>query len=335
MSTATAITQSHPAVYERIVRSASRSRSGGLCKLSFHAMGTTCRLQWRASGGEASTREFEDEVLRWVAVFEAKYSRFLPDSLIGRINAAAGEHWVETDPETENLLNLCGQMNFFSGGVFDPTALPLIRLWNWKARPPVIPTEEQLAAARELCGWNKVERRPGGIFLPRAGMCLDLGGIGKEYAVDSVTLLALSRSVENVLVDFGEDVRVNGAPPEGGAWRIGLEDPRHPGSCWTTAAVTNQAVATSGDYLRHFTSDGRRYGHIIDPRNGSPVYNHCLSVSIIAPACSVAGVLATSAFVLGPREGLNLISLCPGVEGCLISEHGRHPSRNFHAYATC
>lgn len=327
------ITNSYPAVHERVLRSTTRSASAGFYKLAFQAMGTICRIHFRARN-PLIAREFQNEVLHWVAQFEAKYSRFLPDSLISRINAAAGEHWVETDPETENLLKLCGEMYFFTRGVFDPTALPLIKLWNWKANPPVIPSETQLAAARELCGWNKIQRRPGAIFLPRAGMCLDLGGIGKEYAVDCVTMLALNRSVENVLVDFGQDVRVNGSPPEGGAWHIGLEDPQHPGTCWTGVAVTNNAVATSGDYLRHFTRERRRYGHIIDPRDGSPVYNSCLSVSVIAPTCTVAGILTTSAFVLGPRDGLNLISLCPGVEGCMISEHGRHPSRNFYAYAT-
>ena len=320
-------------VFDRVRRSATQETAAGLRQLQFLAMGTLCRVHFRTLN-PALARDFQMDVLHWVAQFEAKYSRFIPESLIGRINAAAGLHWVETDPETENILKLCGEMVFFTRNVFDPTSLPLIQLWNWKAKPPVVPTEAQIAETRELCGWNRIERRAGGIFLPRAGMCLDLGGIGKEYAVDCVTMMALERGIADVLVDFGQDVRVHGAPPDGGAWHIGLEDPKNPGKTWTGVAVTNHAVATSGDYLRHFTSDGRRYGHIIDPRNGLPVWNTCLSVSVIAPTCTVAGILSTSAFILGPRDGLNLISLCPGVEGCLVSEQGLHPSKNFYAYAT-
>jgi thiamine biosynthesis lipoprotein len=241
---------------------------------------------------------------------------------------------VEIDSEAENLFKLCAEMVFFTRGVFDPTALPLIQLWNWKANPPVIPTDAQLEAARALCGWSKVQRRSGAIFLPHCGMCLDLGGIGKEYAVDCVTLLAGHRGIENVLVDFGQDVRVHGQPLEKGAWHIGLEDPQHPGSCWAGVAVTNHAVATSGDYLRHFTRDGRRYGHIIDPRNGMPVYNSCLSVSVIAPNCTVAGILSTTAFIFGPGEGLNLIGSYMGADGCITTDNTRYETRRFHEYVT-
>jgi len=329
----TTLANSYPVVYDRVKRSATSSVAAGFYKLAFHAMGTICRVHFR-NPNPALARDFQNEVLQWIAQFEAKYSRFLSDSLVCRINAAAGEHWVDIDPETEGLLNLCGQMVFFTRGAFDPTALPLIQLWNWKANPPVIPTDAQLGAARELCGWNKVQRRPGGVFLPRVGMSLDLGGIGKEYAVDCVTQLARNQSIEGVLVDFGQDVGVHGLPPEKPAWHIGLEDPLHPGNCWAGVAVKNQAVATSGDYLRHFTKDGRRYGHIIDPRDGLPVHNGCMAVSVIAPTCTAAGILSTTAFILGPQEGLNLIGSHMGAEGAITTENSRHQTRRFHEYVT-
>src|SRR6202021_3549306 len=110
----------------------------------------------------------------------------------------------------------------------------------------------------------KVQRRPGGIFLPRRGMALDLGGIGKEYAVDCVVNLAIQRGIRNVLVDFGQDVRVHGHAPDKKFWWIGLESAQQPGKCWSGVAVTDQAVATSGDYSRYFIHNGVRYGHILD-----------------------------------------------------------------------
>ncbi|MCX6895534.1 MAG: FAD:protein FMN transferase [Verrucomicrobia bacterium] len=326
-------TDSTAAVHDRVRQSAQSTATAGFYKLTFTAMSTACRVHFRTIDARLA-QEFQAEVLRWVAWFEARYSRFIPDSLISRINAAAGEHWVEVDPETDALFNLCQEMIFFTRGVFDPTSAPLIRLWNWKASPPVIPTDAQIAAALELAGWRKIQRRPGGIFLPRAGMSLDLGGIGKEYAVDRVCTMALQRGIENVLVDFGQDVRVHGSPPEKGAWHIGLEDPQQPGKCWTGVAVTNHAVATSGDYLRNFTRDGRRFGHIIDPRDGQPVHNGVLSVSVIAPHCTFAGIMSTAAFVLGPKEGMEMMALCPGVEGAIITETNRVLSKNFYTYAT-
>jgi FAD:protein FMN transferase len=320
-------------VRERVVRSAQSTFVGGLHKLSFHAMNTLCQVSF--AGTEARrAREFMSEVLEWIAWFEARYSRFIPDSLISRINAAAGEHWVEVDPETDALFNLCQEMIFLTRGVFEPTALPLLRLWNWKANPPVVPERAAIERALELVGWRKIQRRPGRIFLPQAGMGLDLGGIGKEYAVDRVLGMALQRGLQSVLVDFGADVRVQGRPPDQPAWHIGLEDPRKPGTCWVGLAVTDRAVATSGDYLRHFTHQGRRYGHILDPRDGFPVNNGVLSVSIIAPHCTVAGIFSTAVFILGPEEGMRLLGICPGVEGSIITETARFQTKGFYAYTT-
>jgi len=321
------------AVQERVTRSAHYLFDRGLHKLSFHAMSTICQVHFQAPS-EGVARAFQQEVLDWVGWFEARYSRFISDSLISRINSAAGKDWVEVDAETDALFNLCGEMVFFTRGIFDPTALPLIRLWNWKAKPPVIPTDTVIQSALELVGWNKVQRRKGAIFLPREGMCIDLGGIGKEYAVDRVLTFGLQRGITNILVDFGHDVRVHGQPPERGAWHVGLQDPKNLNRCWTGVAVSNHAVATSGDGIRHFVHEGRRYGHILDPRHGYPVNNGALSVSVIAPHCTFAGILSTAAYILGAKEGIQLMSLCPGVEGCIITETARNHTRGFYAYAT-
>lgn len=325
-------TSSHRLVHERVWRSARRTAEAGLHTLTFQAMSTHCQVKLQTADARQAA-DFQDQVLNWVAWFEAKYSRFIDDSLISRINAAAGEHWVEIDAETEALFALCQEMIFFTRGVFDPTALPLIKLWNWKARPATVPTPEAVKAARELVGWSMVARRPGGIFLPRAGMMLDLGGIGKEYAVDRVLTMGLQRGINNLLVDFGQDVRVHGRPPGHEAWVVGLEDPHQPGKCWTAVLVNQQAVATSGDYLRHFVVAGRRFGHILDPRSGYPVDNGVLSVSVVAPHCTFAGILSTAAFVLGPREGLEMMGLCPGVEGAFITHNNRFQTKGFTRYA--
>jgi thiamine biosynthesis lipoprotein len=318
-------------VYERVLASAQETITNGCHKLGFKAMGTWCQITFDPPSPFAA-KEFKRAVLRWVADFEAKYSRFLPDSLISRINAAAGAHWVEIDPETERIFALCEELIFITSGVFDPTSLPLIQRWNWKAQPPVIPDDAAIRAARELVGWHNVELKPGAIFLPREGMCLDLGGIGKEYAVDCAARLAAAHGIHCALVDFGQDVHARGTPPGKEAWHIGLEDPKRPGTCWASVGARDTAVATSGDYLRCFEIGGRRYGHILDPRTGYPVNNGCRAVTVIAPSCTLAGVLSTTAFILGATEGIKLIETLQRAEGCILTETSRSQTRRFDAH---
>lgn len=300
--------------------------------LAFPALGTTCEVQYVAADAAQATA-FERAVVEWVSGFETKYSRFRPTSLVSRINDAAGRAWVDVDADMEQMLALGDALFATTGGVLDPTALPLLALWNWKADHPKIPVQAQIDAARRLVGWRKVQRLPGKVFLPERGMALDFGGFGKEYAVDIVAHLAREHGIACALIDFGRDVFVLGAPPGRAAWHLGLEDPHSPGAtCGSIAVRGGLGVASSGDYVRCFTIDGRRYGHIVDPRSGRPVDNGCRQVTVVADTCLQAGVLSTAAFVLGAARGMELIEHCPGAEGVIVTETARHHSRGFHAY---
>jgi thiamine biosynthesis lipoprotein len=268
-----------------------------------------------------------------VQAFEAKYSRFRPDSLVSRINQAAGRAWVEVDAEMEQLLKLCDTLHFMTRGVLDPTALPLIQLWNWKAEKPRLPSPSEIAAALRLVGWSKIQHASGKVLLPEPGMALDFGGFGKEYAVDIVARIAQDHGIANALVDFGHDLRALGSPPGRPAWHIGLEDPERPGAIWGSVGLSgNRGIASSGDYIRCFKIDGRRYGHIIDPRTGWPVANGCTQSTVIAGTCLQAGLLSTTAFVLGVPEGPDLIQTFPGAEGMLLGNGTRAQTRGFYQY---
>jgi FAD:protein FMN transferase len=303
-----------------------------LRKLSFPALGTTCEVQYEALGGDAQAAGFEHAVEAWVTAFEAKYSRFRPDSLIGRINSAAGREWVDVDAEMEALLKLCDTLFFMTQGILDPTTLPLIRLWNYKTDTPRIPSSNEIAAARAFVGLKKVQRAPGKVFLPEAGMALDFGGFGKEYAVDITAQIAADHGIASALVDFGHDLRAVGTPPGRPAWHIGLEDPKQPGTSNGSMAVVGKGVASSGDYIRRFVVEGKRFGHIIDPRSGHPVANGCMQATVVAATCLQAGVLSTTAFVLGVPKGIEFIQACPGAEGLLVTEHVRAQTRGFFNY---
>ncbi len=294
----------------------------------YKALGSQCRFLYKTVSIN-SAEEFLRDVICWVNNFEARYSRYSPDSLISEINRNAGRKWTEIDAETDKIFALCDRAVSISNGCFDPSALPLIQLWDYKASRTTIPAPEAIDETLSLVGWVVIERRKGEICLPHKGMGIDIGGIGKEYMVDSVLTLALERGIDNILVDLGQDLRVHGEPPDGGPWRIGLEDPAEPDQCRSGVAVKDCAVATSGDYRRNFSLDGCRFGHIIDPRNGYPVSNNCLAVSVIAPLCTDAGILSTAAFILGPDMGLELIESQNNAEGCIVTAAGRLESSNF------
>lgn len=321
------------AMLGRIRNSARAEFGNGANELTFQALGTRCRISFVAPPSLVSG--FQASALTWVANFEAKYSRFWPESLISRINVAAGREPVPLDAEADRIFALCHELHFLTRGIFDPTALPLLRLWDWKQSRTTLPNEAEISAAKTLVGWRQVQRAPGKIFLPRVGMSLDLGGMGKEYAVDQVSSLARVQGCTSALVDFGADLRVFGLPPDGRpAWHIGLDDPQRPGTPWTGLAVRDAAVATSGDYVRKIELSGVRLGHIVDPRTGRPVANGVRAVSVLAPSCTQAGMLSTSLFVLGPDEGMKLLDATNGVAGAVVLEHKTIVSRRFHEYAT-
>jgi thiamine biosynthesis lipoprotein len=300
-------------------------------RFRWSALGTVCELQFvcaRADRAEA----FFAQAAAWVENFEARYSRFRPDSELSRINAAAGQGWVEILPEMEQMLDICGSLYAMTQGLLDATSLPLMRLWNYRATTPILPEPDAIAVARQLVGWKKVERKPRYVRLPQIGMALDFGGWGKEYAVDAIAELARRSGIADGLVDFGHDLRAWGRPLGKPAWHIGLENPLSPGTHRGSVAIGDRGVASSGDYLRQFTVGGRRYGHIIDLRTGQPVTNGSIQATVIAPSCLQAGVLSTTAFVLGAQAGVKLIQETMGSEGMIQTVNTRYQTRGFFNY---
>lgn len=300
-----------------------------MTEVRFPAFGTHCLIRHVLPAGSAAAEAFTRAVREWVVRFEERYSRFRADSIVGRINAAAGS-WVEIDVETEQMLAICEALHRMTGGILDATSGPLLRLWDYKRRPVVLPDATAVAQARALVGWNLVERRPGAVRLPRVGMSLDFGGWGKEWAVDAIAEIARQCGATDCLIDFGHDIRGLGRPPGRPAWHVGLEDPARPGEHRGSIALTaGCGVASSGDYLRCFEHEGRRYGHIVDARSGRPVDNGVLQVTVVARTCFEAGVLSTTAFILGPEQGLAFIQRHPGAEARMITREGRRETRGF------
>jgi FAD:protein FMN transferase len=268
-------------------------------RFGFRAMAGDHEIQLFANSDATASRA-ADAAIADVARIEAKYSRYRDDSVTTRINRAAGSMPIAIDIETHALLAYADRCFRLSEGRFDITSGVLRRVWDFRARPPRVPSAEAIAAARSLIGWSRVEWDAGTIRLPQPGMEIDLGGIGKEYAADRAATICIERGVVHALVNLGGDVRAVGGQPDGSQWRIGIRDPRAPERAIAGLDVVDGAVATSGDYERYFEVDGRRYCHILDPGSGMPV-EHWRSVSVVAPLCVVAGSCATIAMLLEER----------------------------------
>ncbi len=291
----------------------------GVRKAAFRALGTACELQFTARD-DAQARTFVGAALVWLEGFEARFSRFRSDSLVSRVNAFAGVDWVPVDQEMERLLQMADGLYFLSEGLMDPTLLPLLKVWDWKTARTQLPSAEAVEQARQRTGWKKVQRRPGAVFLPERGMGLDFGGFGKEYAVDRLAQIARQHGLADCLVDLGRDLYALGTGGKFPFWHVGVENGRQPGTCWTGLGLRDQAVAASGDYARSFLLNGVRYGHILDPRTGWPAAKGVRAVTVVAPTCVEAGVYSTTACILGPADGLAMVSRARGVEACVQTD---------------
>jgi thiamine biosynthesis lipoprotein len=264
-------------------------------------MGSPCELRlYGAAPSEVA--EAAEVGIAEVARLERKYSRYRDDSLTTSINRSAGDpDGVCVDAETAALLDYADVSFQQSGGLFDITSGILRRVWDFKAGR--LPAQDELDDVRKRIGWEKVRWERPRLVLPLEGMELDFGGYVKEYAADRVAELCRSRGIRHGLVDLGGDLSVLGPHPDGTPWRVGVRDPRRPDAAMASVALAAGAIASSGDYERFMVVDGKRYGHILNPKTGWPVEG-LAGVSVVASHCLIAGTAATIAMLKGVRDGV-------------------------------
>jgi len=241
----------------------------------------------------AALRVAESEARR----IEEKFSRYRTGNIVHRINHAEGAP-VHVDEETALLLRYAATCYEMSGGMFDITSGVLRRAWTFDGGTSV-PSSSTLRSILKHVGWEKV-RWDGASFSMPAGMEIDLGGFGKEYAVDRAAALVAAEVPRSILVNFGGDLVATAARRGGRPWSVGIEDPDHPGEVALYKIEFDRGgIATSGDARRFVRWRGRRLGHILDPRTGWPVEGAPRSVTVLADTCLEAGTLATLAQLQG------------------------------------
>ena len=266
----------------------------------FRAMGSPCEFQLYTSDkshAESACKKAHTEVMR----LEKKYSRYRKDSVTTAINNTAGTtQGYKVDNETALLLDYAQTVYKQSSGLFDITSGVLRRAWDFRSNQ--LPSQEKIDQSLALVGWEHVEWQRPHIVLKIQGMELDFGGYVKEYAVDAAAASLAGEGVEAGIVDLGGDLKTLGPHPDGTPWQIGIRHPRDPDNAIATTTLAQGAVASSGDYERFMTINGKRYTHIINPKTGWPIESFS-AVTVIASECLIAGSCSTVAMLKGEQEG--------------------------------
>jgi len=271
-----------------------------------------------------------DSAMEEMKRVEQKMSRFLPDSEVSRINNEASSEtvresgatrgWIPVDDELFCLLKESVGLSELTRGCFDVTIYPLMKIWKFAGENPRVPGDREIKEGLELVGYENMRVENGKVRFAKKGMGIDLGGIAKGYAVDAAVRVLKEKNIGSAMVNAGGDIYVLGRKG-GKPWRIGIRHPRKEGDILGVVEVEDRAIVTSGDYERFFFSGGKRYHHIFDPKTGYPA-NGCQSVTIVAKETSFADALATGVFVLGPRQGMDLIESLEEVEGVIVDKEG-------------
>jgi thiamine biosynthesis lipoprotein len=264
----------------------------------FAAMASPCEVLVDTddeSRAAVARRLAESEARR----IEQAFSRYRTDNVIHRINSARGRP-VRVDDETAQLIDYAATCHEMSEGMFDITSGVLRRAWRFDGGNRV-PDEASIRELLRQVGWHRVTWEDRTLTMP-AGMEIDLGGIGKEYAVDRAAALVAAAIPDAILVNFGGDLFASGPRRGGRPWSIGLDDPDRTGeSALYQIDLPRGGLATSGDARRFVRWQGKRLGHILNPRTGWPVENAPRSVTVVASSCVEAGTLSTLAYLQGPR----------------------------------
>ena len=265
----------------------------------FKAMGGPCKI--RLCAEEFTALDLLDAAENEVRRLEARYSRYLGDSITAQINTAAGTEPVLIDAETRALLDYADTAWRESDGLFDLTSGVLRKAWNFSSGQ--VPSANALEPLLARVGWQRVQRTEETVYLPEEGMELDFGGCVKEYAADSAVSVLQRAGVSHALVELAGDIATLGDRGDGHAWQVGIRGPEVTKSPVASLALTGQALASSGDYERFIELDGKRYGHILNPLTGWPVHG-LAAVSVSAPQCLVAGSAATLAMLRSELDAL-------------------------------
>lgn len=259
--------------------------------------GTIYNITYQSS--EDLQQAIEAELMK----VDGEFSMFNPESTVARINQ--GDSAVERSAMFQEVFQLAQTVNKETDGAFDITVAPLVNAWGFGFKHEQMPTPAQVDS----------------LLLIRHQ--LDFSAIAKGYGCDVVARLLESRGIQNYMVEIGGEVVVKGRNAKGQDWHIGITKPTDDslsveGEMQIVLAITDRAMATSGNYRNFYYQGGRKYAHTIDPRTGYPVQHSLLSATVFADNCATADAYATSFMVLGLQGAQVVLQRHPELMAYLI-----------------
>jgi FAD:protein FMN transferase len=288
-----------------------------------------CRFEITLPSDDQSDISAANEALNLIDRLEDQMTVFRETSEISHINRYAGSTAVEVEAGLFELLLICEELYRATDGAFDITTGPLTRCWGFFRRDGRIPEPDELEAARSRVGMHKIvlDRDKMTVRFLHPGIEINLGSIGKGYALDRVGSLLRGRGIRSALVSGGSSSLIAiGNNGSGEDWAVGIRHPILKNTRIAKLALSDRAMATSGSAEQYFEKDGRRYGHIIDPRSGIPATG-ISSATVIAPSAAMADALATAFFIEGRRLAEHYCSIHPEILVLMIEQGS--PDRPF------
>ena len=264
------------------------------------AMDTYMSLQAYGETAEKAVEEAVAEIHR----LDALLSTGREDSEVCRLNAGAGGQEAVLSEDTAFLTGRSLELYEETGGAFDITVYPLMKLWGFAGGEFHLPTEEELQEALELVGADQLafDRSAGTLSFAKEGVEIDFGGIAKGYTSGRVMDVFRENGVKSALVSLGGNVQALGSKPDGSKWRVAIQNPDKEGPYLGILDIADQAVITSGGYERYFEENGTVYHHILDPETGWPADRGLVSVTVVSSDGTYADGLSTSLFVMGEEK---------------------------------
>ena len=283
-------------------------------------MGTRIYVQLWAEDATKGN-EAIDAVMAEMRRIDELMSHYKPESELSQINERANREPVQVDKELFELIKLSTYYSQITEGAFDITYASVGYLYDYPKH--VHPTEAQIKSALPGVNWRNMllDEAQHTVRFEHPGMRIDLGGIGKGYAVDRGVAILKARGIDHAVVTAGGDTRIIG-DHMGRPWLVAIRHPDNPQKVVTRIPLSDAAMSTSGDYERYFDEDGVRYHHIIDPHTGHSA-SKVRSATIIAPTATQTDGMSKTAFVLGPEKALEIINRMPEYDAVFVTPQGK------------
>ena len=282
-------------------------------------LGTVCSINLFDRGKP----EIYQEIFARLREIEDRMSINKEGTDLDAVNADSGLAPVAVHEDVFQVVAAARRYAELSGGAFDPTIGPVVKLWSIGTDDARVPSPGEIAAALPLVGWRDLiaDESARTVFLKRKGMGIDLGAIAKGYAADEVAAIVRKHRIPRAIIDLGGNVLAYGSKKGGKPWRIGVQDPSgQRGDPIGIVQAENKTMVTSGVYERFLEADGVRYHHILSTTDGYPVRNGLLSVTIVADRSIDADALSTAVFALGFEKGKALVESIDGLEAIFVFE---------------